>query len=51
VSRRRLRRELSAGAVVAVLAVAGAYLSAESSGAFQSQGEIGRTLRLVCPLH
>jgi hypothetical protein len=47
----RLRRELGAGAVLVVLAVAGAYWQAERTAAFERQDGTGETLRLVCPLH
>ncbi len=46
-----LRRELAVGAVLAVLAVAGAYWQAERTAAFDRQDGTGETLRLVCPLH
>ena len=46
-----LRRELSVGAVLTVLAVAGAYWQAERTAAFERRDGTGETLRLVCPLH
>ena len=46
-----LRRELAVGAVLLVLAVAGAYWQAERTAAFDRQDGTGETLRLVCPLH
>ncbi len=46
-----LRRELAIGAVLLVLAVAGAYWQAERTAAFDRQDGTGETLRLVCPLH
>jgi hypothetical protein len=39
----RLRRELSAGLVLAVLAVAGAYWQAERTAAFERQDGTGET--------
>jgi hypothetical protein len=48
---RRLRRELGVGLAVAAMGLAGAYWQAERTNAFESQGETGETLRLVCPLH
>jgi hypothetical protein len=47
----RLRRELAAGVVLTVLAVAGAYWQAERTAAFERQDGTGEALRLVCPLH
>ena len=46
-----LRRDLAVGAVVTVLAVAGAYWQAERTSSFDRQDGTGETLRLVCPLH
>ena len=46
-----LRLELAVGAVLLVLAVAGAYWQAERTAAFDRQDGTGETLRLVCPLH
>jgi hypothetical protein len=46
-----LRLELAIGAVLLVLAVAGAYWQAERTAAFDRQDGTGETLRLVCPLH
>jgi hypothetical protein len=46
-----LRRELAVGAVLTVLAVAGAYWQAERTAAFERQDGTGEALRLVCPLH
>ena len=46
-----LRTELAIGALLAVLALAGAYWQAERTAAFDRQDGTGETLRLVCPLH
>ena len=46
-----LRRELTIGVVLLVLAVAGAYWQAERTAAFDRHDGTGETLRLVCPLH
>ena len=46
-----LKFDLAVGAVVTVLAIAGAYWQAERTAAFDRQDGTGRTLRLVCPLH
>ena len=46
-----LRLELAVGAVLLVLAVAGAYWQAERTAAFDRQDGTGEALRLVCPLH
>jgi hypothetical protein len=46
-----LRRELAVGAVLTVLAVAGAYWQAERTAAFERRDGTGEALRLVCPLH
>jgi len=47
----RLRTELAIGALLAVLALAGAYWQAERTAAFERRDGTGETLRLVCPLH
>ena len=46
-----LRRELAVGALLTVLAVAGAYWQAERTAAFEREDGTGEALRLVCPLH
>jgi hypothetical protein len=47
----RLRTELAIGALLAVLALAGAYWQAERTAAFERRDGTGEALRLVCPLH
>jgi hypothetical protein len=47
----RLRTELAIGALLAVLALGGAYWQAERTAAFERRDGTGETLRLVCPLH
>lgn len=46
-----LKFDLAVGALVTVLAIAGAYWQAERTAAFERHDSTGKTLRLVCPLH
>ena len=46
-----LKFDLAVGAVVTVLAIAGAYWQAERTAAFERKDGTGEALRLVCPLH
>ena len=46
-----LRTELAIGALLAVLALGGAYWQAERTAAVERRDGTGEALRLVCPLH